>query len=225
MKVAPDGRSAVIQLTTDPPTVCAVAFGTDTSLGRIANDPGMSGSAITDHAVVLGGLTPDTTYRYRLTATDAAGRVYQTPKTLTFTTKAASAASETNVATAATIVGSSSDYSDAYGSTNAIDGDLSSEWSSAGDGNRAFLTIDLGRKVDVAGVAFRTREMSDGSAITRSFAVVVDGKRRYGPFPAGDRAYPRTASVSFSGRRLRFEVVASTGGNTGAAEIAVFAAP
>jgi hypothetical protein len=64
--------------------------------------------------------------------------------------------------------------------------------------------------------------MSDGSAITRTFAVVVDGRKRFGPFPAGTRADPRVAKVSFTGRRLRFEVVRSTGGNTGAAEIEVF---
>lgn len=74
----------------------------------------------------------------------------------------------------------------------------------------------------MTGVAFRTREMSDGSAITRTFAVAVDGGKRFGPFPAGDRLDPRTAAVSFTGRRLRFAVVSSTGGNTGAAEIEVF---
>ena len=64
--------------------------------------------------------------------------------------------------------------------------------------------------------------MSDGSAITRTFAVVVDGRRRYGPFPAGNRLDPHIVPVSFTGRFLRFEVVRSTGGNTGAAEIEVF---
>jgi hypothetical protein len=65
--------------------------------------------------------------------------------------------------------------------------------------------------------------MSDGSAITRTFAVVVDGRRRYGPFPAGNVVDQRIARVSFTGRRLRFDVVTSSGGNTGAAEIEVFA--
>jgi hypothetical protein len=64
--------------------------------------------------------------------------------------------------------------------------------------------------------------MSDGSAITRTYAVVVDGRRRYGPFPAGDLVAPHIVAVSFTGRFLRFEVVSSTGGNTGAAEIEVF---
>jgi hypothetical protein len=225
VEVAPDGTSAVIRLTTLRPTVCAVAYGEDEALGQIANDPSMGGTAISAHAVVLRGLTPNRTYRYRLTATDAEGRVFQTPTVLTFETKArAVGRSARNLARTATVVASSSEYSDAYAATNAIDGDVTSEWSSAGDGNKAFLTIDLGRPTAVAGVSFRTREMSDGSAITRTFAVVVDETRRFGPFPAGDRIDPRTARVAFTGRRLRFEVVSSTGGNTGAAEIEVDAA-
>jgi hypothetical protein len=64
--------------------------------------------------------------------------------------------------------------------------------------------------------------MSDGSAITRTFALVVDGRGRYGPYPAGNRVEPHVVPVSFTGRILRFEVVQSTGGNTGAAEIEVF---
>ena len=127
-----------------------------------------------------------------------------------------------DVAVGAKVVAVSSQYSDAYRASNAVDGNLSTEWASDGDGNRAFITIELQREYKINGVAFITREMSDGSAVTRTFAVVVDGRRRYGPFPAGNALDPRTARVSFTGRSLRFEVVRSTGGNTGAAEIEVF---
>ena len=223
VQVAEDGTSAVVRLTTDPPTVCAVAYGATGSLGRIANNPDMGGTAISRHAVVLKGLVPNTTYRFRLTATDARGRVYQTRKLLSFTTTPKPSTTHgTNVARGAAIVAASSVWSSDFAAANAVDGDISTEWSSAGDGDNAFVTIDLGKHVRVTGVAFRTREMSDGSAITRTFAVVVDGGKRYGPFPAGDRLDPRTAAVSFTGRRLRFAVVSSTGGNTGAAEIEVF---
>jgi F5/8 type C domain len=224
VQVAADGRSAVVHVRTDPPTVCAIAYGRTAMLGSIANDPGMGGTAISRHTVVLGGLRPNTTYRYRLTATDAEGRVFQTPGLAVFATKSRSqAVAPRNVALHARVVAVSSQYSSDYRAGNAFDGNLSTEWSSAGDGDRAFVTIDLGKRERISGVSFRTREMSDGSAITRTFAVVVDGGRRYGPFPAGDRLDPRRAGVSFTGRRLRFEVVRSTGGNTGAAEIQVFA--
>ena len=223
VQVAPDGRSAVVRVRTDPPTVCAVAYGTTDALGSIANDPSMGGTAISRHTVVLGGLKPSTTYRFRLTATDARGRVYQTPALATFTTTPSkTAATGRDIAVGARIVGVSSQYSSDYRAANAVDGNLATEWSSAGDGDRAYVTIDLGSERAVGGVAFLTREMSDGSAITRTFAVVVDGGHRYGPFPAGTRADPRVAKVSFTGRRLRFEVVTSTGGNTGAAEVEVF---
>jgi hypothetical protein len=223
VEVAADGRSAIVQLETNPPTVCAIAYGTTASLGSIADDPDMGGTAITRHTVVLVGLTPGATYRFRLTATDAQGFVFQTGELGTFTTPRKVGTPGADLAIGAKVVAVSSQWSSAYKAANAIDGNLSTEWASAGDGNRAFITIDLGRQREIAGVAFITREMSDGSAITRTFAVVVDGRRRYGPFPAGNVVNPRIARVSFTGRRLRFDVVTSTGGNTGAAEIEVFA--
>jgi hypothetical protein len=222
LQVAADGKSAIVQIETNPPTVCAIAYGRTASLGSIADDPSMGGTAISRHIVVLNGLTPGTTYRFRLTATDAQGRVFQTPNLATFATPSPVGAPEQDVAIGATVVAVSSQWSNGYRAGNAVDGNLSTEWASDGDGDRAFITIDLGRPRKITGIAFITREMSDGSAITRTFAVVVDGRRRYGPFPAGNRLYPHVARVSFTGRRLRFEVVQSTGGNTGAAEIEVF---
>lgn len=223
LQVAADGRSAIVQLETNPPTVCAIAYGRTTSLGSIADDPDMGGTAITRHTVVLAGLTPGATYRFRLTATDAQGLVFQTRELGTFTTPRNAGTLGPDIAIGSKVVAVSSQWSSAFKAANAVDGNLSTEWASAGDGNRAFITIDLGRERQIAGISFITREMSDGSAITRTFAVVVDGRRRYGPFPAGNLVDPRIARVSFTGRRLRFDVVTSTGGNTGASEIEVFA--
>ena len=138
------------------------------------------------------------------------------------TSSKTAAAGGRDLAAGAKVVAVSSQFGGGFRAANAVDGNLATEWSSAGDGNRASITIDLGGERKVGGVAFLTREMSDGSAITRTFAVVVDGGKRYGPFPAGTRVDPRVATVSFTGRRLRFEVVTSSGGNTGAAEIEVF---
>ena len=223
LQVAADGKSAVLRVMTDPPTVCAVAFGRTRSLGSIADDPAMGGTAIPNHVVFLSPLVPNSTYHFLLTATDAEGHVFQTPTMTTFTT----AAHQSNpygrdVAVGAKVVAVSSQWSSDYKAANAVDGNLSTEWATAGDGNHASITIDLGRRYPIDGVAFVTREMSDGTAITRSFAVVAEDGRRYGPFPAGSRVDLRTTRVSFTSRRLRFEVVTSTGGNTGAAEIEVF---
>ncbi len=224
LQVAADGRSAVVQVQTRPPTVCAIAYGRTPALGSIADDPDMGGTAISHHTVVLGGLAPGTTYHFLLTATDAAGRVFQTPAQGTFTTRRGTSSLGRDVAVGAKIVAVSSQWSSAFAAANAVDGNLSTAWASNGDGDRAFITIDLGRQRKVTGISFITREMSDGSAVTRTYAVVVDGRRRYGPFPAGSAADPHIVPVSFTGRFLRFEVVSSTGGNTGAAEIEVFSA-
>jgi hypothetical protein len=149
---------------------------------------------------------------------------FQTPALASFTTPRGTSALGRDVAIGAKIVAVSSQWSSAYSAANAVDGNLSTAWASNGDGDRAFITIDLGRERKITGISFITREMSDGSAITRTYAVVVDGRRRYGPFPAGSPVDPHIVPVSFTGRFLRFEVVRSTGGNTGAAEIEVFSA-
>ena len=226
VQLGQDGTSAVIRLVTNPATMCAVSYGTTAQLGRIANDPGMGGTAITRHTVTLSGLRPATSYRYRLTATDASGRVFQTPQDLELRTRPVprGTALGVDLARGAKVVAVSSEWSGDFGAAKAFDGDLSTEWSSAGDGDRASVTIDLGRTSTVTGVANRTREMADGSAITRTYAVTVDGSKRYGPFVAGDRLDAKVAALSASGRRFRFDVVTSTGGNTGAAEIALYAA-
>jgi F5/8 type C domain len=215
-----DGRSATLQLVTHPPTVCAIAYGETGSLGSIADDPNMGGTAVSRHTVVLGGLVPGTTYYFRLTAIDASGRVFQSRKLASFKTPRGPGAREHDVATGAKVLAASSQWSGTYGASNAVDGNLSTEWASNGNGNRAFVTIQLKRQYKIRGVAFITRQMADGSAITRTFAVVVGG-RRYGPFPTGNPLDLRIARVRFRARVLRFEVVTSTGGNTGADEIEV----
>jgi hypothetical protein len=50
--------------------------------------------------------------------------------------------------------------------------------------------------------------------------VAVDGGELLGPFDAGDEA-----EVAVTGQRLRIDAVTTTGGNTGAVEIEVYAQP
>jgi hypothetical protein len=56
--------------------------------------------------------------------------------------------------------------------------------------------------------------------ITTTYTVTVDDASVFGPFDAG--LTPPLVDVEFTGRKLRFDVDSSTGGNTGAVEIEVY---
>lgn len=216
MTPAASGRTATLTVETSIDAVCAVAFGETEALGNLATDQDMGGVGHDDHSAVLTGLTPDTEYFYRLQGVGSDGRLYQSDL-MTFRTPPGDAAptEDANLARGAMIVDVSSEFSAAFAAVNAVDGDPATEWSSRGDGDDAYITIDLGRPVVVTAVAFETRSMADGSAIAETFTVTVDGVT-YGPFDVG------LAPVDFTAQTIRFDVATSTGGNTGAHEIAVF---
>lgn len=233
VEIVNEGTAAIVTVVTDVDAVCSVAFGETAALGRIATDRDMGGVGHRDHLVILNDLEPDRTYSFKFSGADADGVLYQSRDFLTFTADPAPAVGAgegavdertigRNVVAEATVVDASSEFSSGFAASMALDGDVTTEWSTAGDGDDGFVTIDLGRPVDVGGVAFRTRAMSDGSSITRTFSVVVDDGERLGPFAAGDRATSDVAAVSFTGRVLRFEIDESTGGNTGAIDLEVF---
>ena len=118
----------------------------------------------------------------------------------------------------------SSEFNSSFAAANAIDDSGTTEWSSAGDGDDAFITIDLGDIVEIAGVEFITRSMLDGTAITETFTVTIDDGDTYGPFPAGTAVGPELRRMWMaSGRVVRFDVDTSTGGNVGAVEVRVLA--
>lgn len=222
--ITPDvsGTAATLMVATSIDAVCAVAYGSTEALGSLSTDQDMGGGAHDDHQAIMSGLNPETTYYYRLQGVGSDGRLYSSDL-MTFTTPVAaeSGAPGPNVAIEGAVVEVSSEFSDSFAASNAIDGDLATEWSSQGDGDDAFLVVDLGQDVDIVGVGFRTREMSDGTSIANSFTVTIDGDT-YGPFPAG----PGLAfgDVSALGRVVRFDVDTSTGGNTGAVEVEIYRA-
>lgn len=109
--------------------------------------------------------------------------------------------------------------SGAFTAANAIDGDLSTAWSTAGDGDDASITIDLGRPTDISGVRLRSREMSDGTAIIRSFTVTVDDTDTLGPYEAGA---DQPTQLRANGRQVPIDAVDTTGGNTGTVEIEIY---
>jgi hypothetical protein len=225
--VVPDvsGTFATLRVSTDLDIACAVVFGRDESLGDgIATDADMSGGAHTDHAAVLSGLRPDTEYFYRVQGSGADGSLYRS-ELMSFRTPSADAASTPgeNAALGAEVVDVSSEFSDSFPAANAVDGNLATEWSSAADGDDASITIDLGRPVDVVGVALRSRSMSDGTSVVETFTVTVDGGETYGPFDAGTTFTVNEAA--FTGQVLEIDAGQTSGGNTGAAEIEVYQAP
>lgn len=220
--VTPDigGTVATLRVSTTIDAVCAVAYGETADLGQLATDQDMSAGPHHQHAPLMKQLRPDTTYFYRLQGVGVDGRLYQSPLLRFRSAPATEQPSGRNLAAGARVVDVSSEFSSSFAAKNAVDGNDATEWSSRGDGDKAFITIDLGGPRKISGVAFRTRAMSDGTAIARTFTVTVDGKDTFGPFRTSPQS--RVAEVSFTGQVLRFSVVESTGGNTGAIEIEAY---
>lgn len=218
------GTTARLRVTTELDMACAVVYGRDESLGEgIATDADMGGGAHAEHEAVMAGLEPDTEYFYRVQGSGSDGSLYRS-ELRSFRTEAGGAEPPgTNAAAGADVVAASSEFSDDFAAANAVDGDLATEWSSADDGDDASITIDLGRPVDVVGVALRSRSMSDGSSIVETFTVTVDDGTTYGPFPAGTTFV--VSDVAFTGQVLRVDAEQTSGGNTGAAEIEVYERP
>lgn len=217
----------ILRVTTTEPAICAIVWGETEELGRFNNSLDMNGTGIIQHDVFLPDAEPGGTYFYRLQGSTADGTLFQS-ELMTFTLPPAEVSNQpdrgTNLALGATIVEVSSEFSAAWTGANAVDGDLATEWSSAGDGDEGFITIDLGTPRSVGGVEFLTRSMTDGSATTSMFTIRVDGGDMLGPFDAGNPADPNFQEVSFTGQIVRFDIDASTGGNTGAIEIRLYAA-
>lgn len=220
----PFGAGAVLRLTTSLDVACAVSYGPTAELGMIATDSDMAGGGHTDHHPVLPGLITDVSYFYQVSAIGPDGGLYQS-SIMQFTYEGVPGDVETvappapNVAGLARVSDASSQYSDAYAANYAIDGDPATEWSTAGDGDNAYIVLEFGEEMQIAGVGFRTRSMTDGTSITTSFTVVVDGKS-YGPFNAGPGL--SVGLLDAVGTKVRIEVETSTGGNTGAIEIEVY---
>ena len=111
-----------------------------------------------------------------------------------------------------------------FGAANALDGDPGTEWSSASDGDQACIDVELATVTDVTSVGFWTRTMGN-TAQVNSFQVTTDRGETYGPFSVDDATTIYRFDTSFTAKRLRFELLDTTGGNTGALEIEVYGEP
>lgn len=236
-----------METTTGVEAVCSIAWGESDDLGFLNTDLDMQGGGHNNHEVILVGAEPGKTYSFRVQGATSDGSMFQSPiSTFTVpdlpegsdnsgtddavqdgdvTADDAMAVHGTNLAEGAAVRDVSSEFSASWAGANAVDGDMSTEWATAGSGDDAFIEIDLGSVQQVVGVEFITRTMSDGTATTTEYTVTVDGGESFGPFAAGNPSDARFAEAVFEGQILRFEVVASTGGNTGAIEVRAFAPP
>jgi len=221
-------RSATIEFTATIPIVCNVAYGTDSDYGQLTL-MAMT-SAVTDHEIDIIGLEPNTTYHYRITITDLESNVYQSGD-LTFQTAVDTGQEEpagvnvAGIAEGATTIGISSNWGgggldSSFGGNKAIDGLTSTAWSSNGDGDDAWIEIELDHTFDIHAIGFWTRTMGMSAQIS-SFQVTVDGTE-YGPFSVPDASTIYYYDLDVQAGRLKFEVVDSSGGNTGAIEIRAY---
>ncbi len=225
---ANDG-TASLPIRTTVPVACTVSYGTDESLGNLSLDQDMAGGTHSDHSPILSGLEPETTYFFRVQGLDDQGTLYISDM-MTFTTPPLDTSANENLASAengAEIIGVSSAFGDAavdatWGAGMAFDGSPNTEWSSAGDGDDAWVEVQLARRATIDSVEFQTRSMSDGSAIANQFTIVTDSGEMFGPYDLPDANQPHQFDVAIEAETLRFNLMNTTGGNTGAVEIAVY---
>jgi hypothetical protein len=231
--------SAIIRFETSVAAYGEVEYGLmQDALDSVVSEPtaGAGSIYILEHEVPLVGLLPSITYFCRARAT-APGGVMSRSELSRFSTLGVDPmpTDPINVAqlsAGAVVVSTSSNYGGAaqnepWGGNQAIDGDLSTEWATAGDGDAASLTIDLGQERTIVAVGYRGRQMFDGTGVVTSIQVVFDGENIAGPFATPDPAqvYRFDLIEPVTTRTARFEAVTSSGGLTGARELQLFAVP
>jgi hypothetical protein len=223
---------AVLVFESSIPLACSVVYGKTTDYGQVAVDQDMDGGAHTDHHPLLLGLGPDTEYHYRVQGTAADGTLY-VGEDGTFRTLPAEEEAEVNLASleaGAQVVAVSSSFGGAandgpWGADSALDGNRGTAWSSNGDGNDAFIEIELAQPAQLYAVEIWTRSMSDGTAQILAFTLTTDAGDVLGPFDLPDATQLYRFELDVVARSLRLDVVESSGGNTGLVEFAVYGTP
>lgn len=225
-------NSVTLLLQTSVPVACSVVYGTTSDYGQLATDTDMAGGAHSNHHPLLTGLTPDTTYYARFQGAAPDGTLYRSDEYTFHTAPAPDTSGEPNLASLAAgakLVGVSSTYGGGpddgpWGGLNALDGDGATAWSSNGDGDNAWIEIELAATTHVTQVGFWSRTMGSSAEI-HSFQIVTDRGETIGPFELSGAGQADLFDTDFTARSLRFEAVTSSGGNTGAVEIVVHGEP
>ncbi len=211
------------------PLACTVVYGTTTDFGHAAVDTNMNGGAIVEHNPLLLNLEADTEYFYRVQGSGEDGTLYVS-EIASFRTLPQSTATVENLLSperGAQIVGVSSNFggqpnNGSWGLLNAFDGNNNTAWASNGDGDNAWFEVQLAQKSHVKRIEFWSRVMSDKTSEIFEFTVTTDTGEVYGPFKVDDAEKAYSFDVDFVATSLRFDVVSSSGGNTGAREVAVY---
>lgn len=225
-------HSATIQATTNIDVVCAVVYGLTSDYGQITTDDDMAGGGHSDHHPAIRGLSADTVYHYQLGGMGPDGTMYRSSD-LTFKTLPENTTTQKEIGNnlaffgeGTRIVGVSSNYGDGdndstWGANHAIDGDPSTQWSTNGDGDNAWIEIELPTETHVTSLGLWTRTMGTSAQIF-SFRVITDRGDVAGPFSLDDADTTYIFATDLIATRLRFEAVSTSGGNTGAVEIEVY---
>lgn len=221
--------SAQMAVTTGIPMACVMVYGETPEFGNLILDSLMGLSAHDTHEIILTDLKPDTEYYYRVQGSDEAGNLYRS-ETYTFRTLPASDLPNDNLLSpenGAKITGISSVFGDGpmdgpWGGLNAVDNNLLTAWSSDGDGNNAWIEIELAQRSHIDQIGFQTRTMSNNTAEISTFTVTTDDGEVYGPFELTGAQEMDVFDVDFDAKTLRFDAVDSNGGNTGAIDIAAY---
>lgn len=223
---------AVLVFESSIPLACSIVYGKTPAYGLISLDQDMAGGAHTDHRPLLLGLEPDTEYHYRVQGSAADGTLYIS-EDMTFRTLPAAEEAEVNLASleaGARIAAVSSSFGGAgneepWGANSAIDGSRGTAWSSDGDGNDAYIEIELAQPARLYAIEVWTRSMGDGTAQISTFTLTTDGVEVWGPFTLADAEQAYRFEIDAAARSLRLDVVDSSGGNTGLIEFAAYGTP
>lgn len=221
--------TAVMPIITTIPVACNVVYGPTEEFGQLTFDMNMTSPTITDHNPVLSGLEPETLYYFRLQGTDDNGIIYLS-EVMTFTTPPLDTSESPNLASpsrGATVVGYSSAFGDAaidarWGAGNAFDDNPNTQWSSGGDGDSAWIEVELAGRARITAIEFWSRSMSDGSSITHQFTITTDSGEVLGPFELPDAEQAYEFEVEIVASTLRFDLIDTSGGNTGVVDIVVY---
>lgn len=84
------------------------------------------------------------------------------------------------------------------------------------------MEVKLAQRATIDGVNFQTRSMGDGSAIALAFTITTDSGETFGPFGVPDASSSHNFEVEIEAETLRFDLVETTGGNTGVVDIVVY---